>query len=154
MASSAGAAALGAVGRLTSAMASNVASAASRGAGAASVSAAVDSVILVSSSSNNVHVTVSDLEGRVVSRASGGMVPGMKHRARSSPQAGSAAAALAVQKALSAGYRIAHLEMKGASRGRGQVLHKIVETGMQIADIRDVSPVPMPGTRPPAARRL
>lgn len=144
------AAARGVVGRVTAAF--------TRGAAPRSrlpsVAAAADSVILVSSSANNCFVTVSDLDGRVVSRASGGMVPGMKHRARASPQASSAAAVIAINKALAKGYRVAHLELKGPSRGRGQVLRGITNVGMKLVDIRDVTPVPMPGTRPPAARRL
>ena len=152
MSSSVVAAARGAVGRLTSAFAGAAPSSSTRINSATSASA--DSVILVSSSANNIFITVSDLDGRVVSRATGGMVPGMKHRARASPQAGSAAAAIAIQKALAVGHRVAHLEMQGPSRGRGQVLHSIVAAGMTITDIRDVTPVPMPGTRPPAARRL
>jgi small subunit ribosomal protein S11 len=114
---------------------------------------AADAVGLVSSTSNNVFVTVSDLAGRVVSRATGGML-GYKHRARASPQAGSEVAAQAAAKAVAAGHRAAHLRLQGPSRGRGQVLRGIVKAGLALVDIRDVTPVPTPGTRPPAARRL
>ena len=116
-------------------------------------SSAADSVILVSSTQNNVHVTVSDLEGRVVTRATGGMM-GHKHRARASPQAASEVAQRAGKAAVDKGFAVAHLHLKGPSRSRGLVLRGLLNAGVKITTIRDVTPVPTPGTRPPAARRL
>jgi small subunit ribosomal protein S11 len=112
-----------------------------------------DSVIRVSSSRNNMHITVSDLEGRVVSRSSGGMV-GFKHRERASTEAAEAAAGQATAKAAAKGFRMSHLEMKGSSAGRGQVLRGILLAGLSVKSIRDTTPVPTPGVRPPASRRL
>ena len=126
---------------------------AARDAYHANLRAPADSVIRVSAKRNNIHVTVSDLEGRVISRSSGGMV-GHKHRERASPEASQACAEDACKKAVGKGYKFSHLEMKGNSAGRGQVLRGILNTGMQVKSIRDTTPVPTPGTRPPAARRL
>ena len=112
-----------------------------------------DSVVRVASTRNNMHITVSDLEGRVISRSSGGMV-GRKHRERASPEAAQAAAEQAVAKAVAKGFKMSHLEMKGSSTGRGQVLRGILSAGLNVKSIRDTTPVPTPGVRPPAARRL
>ncbi len=114
---------------------------------------AADSIIHVSSTMNNVHVTVSDLEGAVVSRSSGGMTA-RKHRARATPQAAAAATNQAVAKAVAKGHRASHLQFKGPSRGRGQVLQEVIKAGIRVLDIRDVTPTPTKGCRPPHARRL
>ncbi len=60
----------------------------------------------------------------------------------------------AVSAATQAGYKVAHVEMKGPSRGRSQVLRGIINGGMRVADIRDVTPIPTSGCRPKHARRL
>jgi small subunit ribosomal protein S11 len=112
-----------------------------------------DSVVRVSSTRNNMHITVSDLEGRVISRSTGGMA-GFKHRERASSEAAEAATQQAVAKAVAKGFKVSHLEMKGASSGRGQVLRGILLAGLSVKSIRDTTPVPTPGVRPPASRRL
>lgn len=119
----------------------------------ARAAAAADATVHVACTMNNILCTVSDLEGRVVARSSGGMV-GLKHRARSTPQAGSAVANQAAQRAVSAGHKVVHVELRGPSRGRGQILRGILNAGLRVADIRDVTPLPTNGCRPPHARRL
>lgn len=136
--------------RLTQAFAGTTRMAAQQAARAAAVA---DSVVHVSCTMNNVHVTVSDLEGQVVARASGGML-GHKHRARATPQAASEVAQQAAAKAVAAGHQAAHVQLKGPSRGRGQILRGIMGAGMRVLDIRDVTPIPTNGCRPPHARRL
>ena len=118
-----------------------------------------DSIVRVSVARNNIHATVSDLEGRVISRSSGGMVGfkadhRFKHRERSSPEASSRCAEDATTKAMRKGYKVCHLEIKGSSPGRGLVMRGILQAGMRVKSIRDTTPVPTPGVRPPAARRL
>lgn len=112
-----------------------------------------DSFVRVSSSKNNMQITVSDLEGRVISRSTGGMVS-FKHRERASAEASEAATQQAVAKAVAKGFKMCHLEMKGNSSARGQVLRGIVLAGLNVKSIRDTTPVPTPGVRPPASRRL
>jgi small subunit ribosomal protein S11 len=155
MASAAASAASRLVARVVSAPAARASTDAVLRASSAplATSASADAVILIASTSNNIHATVSDLSGRVVARSSGGML-GYKHRARAAPQVGGEVAAQAAEKAFAAGHRAAHLHLKGPSRGRGQLLRGIVKTGIVLVDVRDVTPVPTPGTRPPAARRL
>ena len=112
-----------------------------------------DSYIRVTSTGNNVFVAISDIEGGLISRSSGGMV-GFKARNRASAQAMQAAASEAAKKAVAAGYRRAHLELKGPSAGRGELLSGILETDMTVVDIRDTTAVPTPGVRQKKARRL
>jgi small subunit ribosomal protein S11 len=112
-----------------------------------------DSIIVVKCTMNNIHVVISNIEGEVVSKCSGGVL-GLKHRARASPLAGLEIAKKAASTAVSKGYALSHVEMKGPSRGRGQVLQGIAAAGLRVFDIRDVTPVPTNGCRPPSVRRL
>ena len=70
---------------------------------------------------NNIHVVVSNVEGQVVSKCSGGMI-GLKHRARATPLAGVEIARKAAEKAVALGFSLAHVHLKGPSKGRGQIL--------------------------------
>ena len=115
--------------------------------------AAADSVVHVSCTINNILVSVSTLDGNVISRCSGGML-GLRHRQRASGSAATDIARQACQKAVEAGFKVAHVHLKGPSRSRGQALRGIQGGGMRIADIRDVTPTPTNGCRPKAARRL
>jgi len=112
-----------------------------------------DSTITVTSTMNNVHVVVSNVDGQVVSKCSGGMC-GHKHRQRASAEAAVEVGEKAAKKAFDAGHRISHLHVKGPSRGRGGVLRGLASGGLKICDIRDITPQPTNGCRPKSARRL
>ena len=114
---------------------------------------APDSIVHVNSTMNNIQITISNLEGETISRSSGGVL-GYKHRQRASPQAAKEMAEQAAAKAVTAGYKVAHVEVKGPSRGRGVLIRGLQTAGLKITDIRDVTPIPTNGCRPPAARRL
>jgi len=119
----------------------------------AAVQRTADSTITVTATMNNVHVVVSNVDGQIVSKCSGGMC-GHKHRQRSSPAAAVDVGEKAAKKAYDAGHRVAHLHVKGPSRGRGSVLRGLANGGLKICDIRDITPQPTNGCRPKAARRL
>ena len=112
-----------------------------------------DSYVRVLCTGNNVHVAVSDIEGGLISRSSGGMA-GFKARTRASPEAMKAAAGEAARRAVERGYRRAHLELKGPSSGRGELLQGIMGANLAVVDIRDTTAVPTPGVRQKKARRL
>ena len=112
-----------------------------------------DSTVTVTATMNNIHVVVSNVDGQIVSKFSGGMC-GHKHRQRTSPLAAVEIGEKAAKKAFDAGHRIAHVHVKGPSRGRGQILRGIANGGLKIMDIRDVTPMPTNGCRPKHARRL
>lgn len=122
-------------------------------AAAAAAARAPDSIVCVSATANNIHACVSALGGAVVARTSGG-IAGYKHRARASPEAARDIGEALARRAGEAGYRLAHLQLKGPSRGRAQIVRGLLAGGLKIADVRDVTPVPMPGTRPKKMRRL
>lgn len=131
------------------------ASAAVAGGAMPALSAArtADSVVNVSCTMNNIHVAVSNIEGQVVSRCSGGML-GYKHRQRASAIAAREIGQAAAKKAFEAGYRVSHVQLKGPSKGRSQVLRGIQLGGLNVYDIRDVTPIPTNGCRPKHMRRL
>ena len=116
-------------------------------------SSQVDSVVHVNCTMNNIVVSVSTLDGEVISRCSGGMI-GLKHRARASASAATDIARNAAQKAVEKGFKVTEVRLKGPSRSRGQILRGIQGAGMKISEIRDMTPMPTNGCRPPAARRL
>lgn len=140
--------AAGALPRIAAAFA-----AAPRRAPTRAVARPLDSTVHVRSTMNNVHVTISNVEGGTVSRASGGML-GFKHRKRAKPAAARAVATRAAEAAVAAGHRAAAVHFRGPSRARGQVLFGMRAAGLAVVAIRDVTPVPTNGCRPKAARRL
>ena len=112
-----------------------------------------DSVVHVTCTMNNIHACISNLDGQVISKASGGLL-GFKHRERASADAAKSIGETISKKAVEAGYRLAHVKVSGPSRGRSSMLRGLVTGGLRIADIRDVTPMPTNGCRPPAMRRL
>ena len=133
--------------------ASPPASSSSSPSSSSSAAGAADSVVHVNVTMNNIVVSVSTLDGNVVSRCSGGVL-GLRHRQRASPAAGTDIARSAAQKAFERGFRVSRVHLKGPARARGQVLRGLQAGGLRVADIRDVTPMPTNGCRPKAARRL
>ena len=128
-------------------------SSSSASSSSSSSSSQVDNVVHVNCTMNNIVVSVSTLDGEVISRCSGGMI-GLKHRARASASAATDIARSAAQKAVEKGFKVTEVRLKGPSRSRGQILRGIQGAGMKISEIRDMTPMPTNGCRPPAARRL
>ena len=112
-----------------------------------------DSKVHVRMTMNNIHITVSNIEGSPISKSTGGMA-GFKHRARASPAAAQRIAQNAASGAVSAGYKNSHVLFRGPSAARGQVLLGLASGGLTIYDIKDVTPLPTNGCRPKHARRL
>lgn len=119
----------------------------------AAVQTTADSTVTVTATLNNIHVVVSNIDGQIVSKFSGGMV-GQKHRQRTNPSAAAEIGEKAAKKAYDAGHRIAHVHVKGPSRSRGVILRGITVGGLKVLDIRDITPQPTNGCRPKHARRL
>ena len=131
----------------------SVLNAALKPSAAAAAANSPDSRVIINCTMNNMHISVSNLEGQVVAKTSGGLV-GFKHRERAGADAGKAAGEIIGKKASESGYRIAHVEVKGPSRGRTSILKGLQLGGLGIADIRDVTPTPTNGCRPKHMRRL
>jgi small subunit ribosomal protein S11 len=102
---------------------------------------------------NNTLVTITDPSGNVVSWSSAG-VQGFKGSRKGTPFAAQLAASDAAKKAMEHGMRSVDVFVKGPGAGREAALRAIQAAGMSVNLIRDVSPIPHNGCRPPKRRRV
>ena len=109
-------------------------------------------VVHIKSSFNNTIVSITDLEGNVISWASSGGV-GFKGSRKSTPFAAQLAAKKAARAAMEHGLRRAEVHVKGPGSGRDTALRSIQNTGIEVSGIKDVTPVPHNGCRQPKRRR-
>ena len=107
----------------------------------------------IQSTFNNTIVTITDLTGNVIAWASSGM-SGFKGSRKGTPFAAQMAAESAVRKAKEQGLRSVRVYVKGPGSGRESALRALQATGLTISLIRDVTPIPHNGCRPPKRRRV
>lgn len=107
----------------------------------------------ISATFNNTIVSISDVQGNVVSWSSAG-VRGFKHSRKSTPFAAQMAAEDAARKAMDHGMRTVVAYLKGPGSGRESALRALQSAGLKVTAIRDVTPVPHNGCRPPKRRRV
>jgi small subunit ribosomal protein S11 len=107
----------------------------------------------VQSTFNNTIITFSDVNGNTVSWASAGST-GFKGSRKSTPFAAQIAAEVAAGKARDAGMRSITLFLKGPGSGRESAVRSIQKSGIRITAIRDVTPIPHNGCKPPKKRRV
>jgi len=112
-----------------------------------------DGVAHIKSSFNNTIITFTDLQGNVVSWASAGNA-GFKGSRKSTPFAAQQAAEQASERAMEHGVRRVHVHVKGPGSGRETAIRSIQNSGIEIKGIRDMTPVPHNGCRPPKRRRV
>jgi len=110
-------------------------------------------VIHIKATFNNTIVTVTDQNGKVIAWASAGSV-GFKGARKGTPFAAQLAAEMASRKALDAGVKDAIVLVKGPGVGREAAIRAIQGTGLEITVIKDVTPIPHNGCRPPKRRRV
>lgn len=110
-------------------------------------------IIHIQSTFNNTIVTVTDLEGNVVSQSSAGRV-GFKGSRKSTPFAAQLATQNAIKAAVDLGLRSAEVRVNGPGVGRESALRALQGEGVNINLIRDVTPIPHNGCRPPKRRRV
>nr|YP_010165574.1 ribosomal protein S11 [Dracocephalum tanguticum]YP_010187162.1 ribosomal protein S11 [Dracocephalum taliense]QRN74145.1 ribosomal protein S11 [Dracocephalum tanguticum]QVL24829.1 ribosomal protein S11 [Dracocephalum taliense] len=110
-------------------------------------------VIHVQASFNNTIVTVTDVRGRVVSWSSAGTC-GFKGTRRGTPFATQTAAANAISTVVDQGMQRAEVVIKGPGLGRDAALQAIRRSGILLTFVRDVTPMPHNGCRPPKKRRV
>jgi len=110
-------------------------------------------IIHIHSTFNNTIVTVTDTQGNVIAQSSAGRV-GFKGSRKSTPFAAQMAAKDAIQKAMEHGLRVAEVRIKGPGVGREAALRALQVEGLTITVIRDVTPIPHDGCRPPKRRRV
>jgi len=102
---------------------------------------------------NNTLITITDPTGNVISWSSAG-VQGFKGSRKGTPFASQLAAADAAKKAMEHGMRSVDVYVKGPGAGREAALRAIQSAGLSVNLIRDVSPIPHNGCRPPKRRRV
>ena len=107
----------------------------------------------VNASFNNTIICISDMHGNTVSWSSAGMM-GFKGSRKSTPYAAQMTAEDAGRKAIEQGMRTIEVEVKGPGAGRESALRALQSIGFQITAIRDVTPIPHNGCRPPKRRRV
>ena len=109
-------------------------------------------VVHIKSTFNNTLVTITDLEGNVVSWASAG-TQGIKGSKKSTPYAASLSAEAAGREAVAAGMKTVDVYVKGLGAGRDTAVRALSTVGLEVKSITDVTPIPHNGCRPPKRRR-
>mgnify|MGYP005895867741 CR=1 FL=1 len=107
----------------------------------------------IHSSFNNTIVTLTDVQGNVLSWASAGEL-GFKGSRKSTPFAASEAAETAAKAAMEHGLKTVEVFVKGPGSGREAAIRALQACGIDVTSIRDVTPVPHNGCRPPKRRRV
>ncbi|HDL59840.1 MAG TPA: 30S ribosomal protein S11 [candidate division WOR-3 bacterium] len=107
----------------------------------------------IQSTFNNTIVTITDLKGNTITWASGGTV-GFSGTRKGTPFAASKAAAQAAQEAKELGVQRVEVWVKGPGPGREAAIRAIQAAGLDVFAIRDVTPIPHNGCRPPKRRRV
>ena len=107
----------------------------------------------VSATFNNTLVTITDIQGNAIAWSSAGSL-GFKGSRKSTPYAAQMAAEDAGRKAVEHGVKTLEVEVKGPGSGRESALRALQVVGFTITTIRDVTPIPHNGCRPPKRRRV
>ncbi len=109
-------------------------------------------VVHINATFNNTIISVSDTGGNVVSWSSAG-ANGFKGSRKSTPYAAQVTATKALETAVAIGLKTVSIELKGAGPGRESAVRAIAQT-VNVTSIKDITPVPHNGTRPPKRRRV
>ena len=107
----------------------------------------------VQASFNNTIITITDMDGAVVTWASAGKV-GFKGSRKSTPFAAQVAAEASAREALNLGMKRVEVWVKGPGAGREAAVRSLQAAGLEISAIKDVTPIPHNGCRPPKRRRV
>lgn len=110
-------------------------------------------VVYITATFNNTIISVADASGGVISWSSAG-AKGFKGSRKNTPFAAQVAAEDAVRKAMEHGLRSVSVEVKGPGAGRESALRAIQAAGIKVSQIKDTTPVPHNGCRPPKRRRV
>jgi small subunit ribosomal protein S11 len=112
-----------------------------------------EGVVHIHSTFNNTIVTITDYQGNVISWASAGAM-GFKGSRKGTPFAAQQAADSAAKKAMDHGLRSVQIFVRGPGAGRESALRALQSAGINISLIKDVTPIPHNGCRPPKRRRV
>ena len=112
-----------------------------------------EAIAHIHSTFNNTVVTIANIEGEVISWASAGSI-GFKGSRKSTPFAAQMAAQSCAKKAMDNGVRKVEVNVKGPGAGRESAIRALQAAGLEIKAIKDVTPIPHNGCRPPKRRRV
>ena len=110
-------------------------------------------IVHVHASFNNTHVTITDAEGNVIAWSSAGTL-GFKGSRKGTPFAAQQAATACATAAKESGLRSCDIKVKGPGSGRESAIRALQTIGIDVKSIRDVTPIPHNGCRPPKRRRV
>jgi small subunit ribosomal protein S11 len=110
-------------------------------------------IIYIHSTFNNTVVTITDNDGNVIASSSAGR-HGFKGSRKSTPFAAQLSAQEAVKQAMENGLRTAEVRVKGPGVGREAAIRALQVEGLNVSIIRDITPIPHNGCRPPKRRRV
>lgn len=102
---------------------------------------------------NNTIISITDLEGNMLATSSSGAV-GFKGSRKGTPYAAQQAAAIVANTAKEYGMRTVHVHLKGPGAGRESAIRALQNSGLEVKAIRDITPIPHNGCRPPKRRRV
>ena len=103
---------------------------------------------------NNTIVTIADTQGRVICWSSGGKGGAFKNSKKSTPFAAQIASEAAAKEAMELGLRRVEVWVKGPGAGRESAIRALQAAGLEVSAIKDVTPIPHNGCRPPKRRRV
>jgi small subunit ribosomal protein S11 len=112
-----------------------------------------EGIAYVTATFNNTLVTITDSKGNTVAWGSAGKA-GFKGSKKSTSFAATVAAEQCAREAVGLGVRRVHVRVQGPGSGRESAIQALATAGLQIASIRDITPIPHNGCRPPKKRRV
>ena len=112
-----------------------------------------EGVAHVNATFNNTLITITDAHGNAVSWGTAGKA-GFKGSKKSTPFAATVAGEQCAREAMSAGVRRVHVRVQGPGSGRESAIQALAAAGLQVKSIKDVTPIPHNGCRPPKKRRV
>ncbi len=110
-------------------------------------------IVHIAASFNNTLISITDAEGNLVSQSSSG-ARGFRGSRKGTPFAAQQAASEAAKKAIEVGMREVEVRVKGPGGGRESAIRAINQAGIRVTTIRDTTPIPHNGCRPPKRRRV
>ena len=112
-----------------------------------------EGVAHVNATFNNTTITITDPRGNAIAWGSSGKA-GFKGSKKSTPFAATVAAEQCAREALTAGVKRVHVRVQGPGSGRESAIQALASAGLQVKSIKDVTPIPHNGCRPPKRRRV
>src|SRR5918999_3242330 len=112
-----------------------------------------EAIAHVNATFNNTVITITDQRGNTIAWASAGKA-GFKGSKKSTPFAATVAAESCGREALNLGVRRVHVRVQGPGSGRESAIQALAAAGLQVKSIKDVTPIPHNGCRPPKRRRV